>query len=262
MTTESAVAAWGAAYAAVGWRVFPAEGKAPAFRGWQRAATTDPALIRAWWPRDDGSNVAVVAGELFDVFDVEAAHVPALVDHMRAGGLSLPPTPIADSGRGGRHIFTAPTGIGATRRLFLGGVHVGELKSRGGLVLVCPSVTEHPYRWRRAPAGLAVAEAPAWLRALVERPVPPAGHMPWPQVSTAPRSAVRPLAAHVARAKPGNRNAALHWAAHRAVEGGVPLDVALEDLLEAFLATAAPGEGRADREREGQATIRSAYARG
>lgn len=254
------MASWGICYAAQGWRVFPAKRKVPALRGWQRLATTDPALIRAWWPRDDGDNMAVVAGEAFDCFDVEAEHVPALVNAMKAGRLSLPLTPIADTGRGGRHVLVKPTGVGGTRRLFLDGVHIGELKSRGGLVLVCPSTTAHPYTWRRAPADMAVAEAPGWLLALVEQRVPPAERMPWPTVSLAPASDVVPLAAHVRRSAPGNRNAALHWAACRAVESGVPEAIATEALLEAFLAAEAAGESRETREREGERTIQSAYA--
>jgi hypothetical protein len=176
---------------------------------------------------------------------------------MRAGGLSLPLTPVADTGRGGRHVFTRPIGVTGTRRLFLGGTHIGELKSRGGLVLVCPSVTERPYSWRYAPAELTPAVAPDWLRALVERPVPPPHRVPWPQVSIAPRADLVPLTRHVERTAPGNRNAALYWAAHRAAEAGIPEGIATAGLVRAYVA--AGSEPGADREREGRATIASAY---
>lgn len=250
------MAAWAASYAAAGWRVFPAYGKVPAFKGWQQAATTDPTLLNRWWPRDDDSNVAAVTGESFDVFDIEVEHLPALLAHMRAGGRSLPSTPIANTGRGGLHIFTRPIGVDGTRRLFLDGTHIGELKSKGGLVLVCPSVTERQYTWRFAPAGMALAEAPDWLAALVDR-TRTATRAPWRQASLAPRSDLAPLERTVRRAEMHNRNAALHWAACRAVEKGVPEALAQEVLFAASVAA----EPTALRKRQARATIRSAYRR-
>jgi hypothetical protein len=257
--TGSAIAAWAESYASCGWRVFPAWGKVPAFRGWQRAASTDPDLIARWWPRDDDSNVAAVTGEAFDVFDIEREHLAALRSHVEAGKLTLPPTPIASSGGGGLHVFVAPTGINATRRLFLDGQHIGELKSRGGLVLVCPSSTERLYRWLEAPAGMALADAPDWLIALVEQSFPNEQRMPWKQVTLAPRADIAPLARHVARAELHNRNATLHWAAHRAADAGVPEDIAQQALGAAFVNTGLPAEDRQNRLREGRATIASAY---
>jgi Bifunctional DNA primase/polymerase, N-terminal len=144
-------------YGAVGWRCFPLVpgDKRPLFRGWQSDATTDPALLARWFA-DESRNIGVVCGESFDVFDIEAAHLPALVAMMTAGGLSLALTPVADTGRGGRHILTRPTGVGQNR-LYLDGVHIGELKSIGGFIVVPPSVTEQRYRWRFRPTDMAMA---------------------------------------------------------------------------------------------------------
>lgn len=58
-----------------GFRVFPCipDGRAPCFKGWQDAATTDPARIEAWWSgiyRD--ANIGVATGKGLLVLDFDA----------------------------------------------------------------------------------------------------------------------------------------------------------------------------------------------
>lgn len=100
--------------------------------------------------------------------------------------------------------------------------------------------------------------------AAVRVPVPPPAmrplgnrRVPWRQVSLAPRSDVAPLARTVRQAGSGNRNAILFWAAHKAADDGIGQEDAEGVLLDAYLAT----EPTPIREREGRATIRSAYRR-
>jgi hypothetical protein len=71
---------WALRYGQLGWRVFRVVpgGKKPLYAGWQRDATTDPALIGRYWRREPGPNIGIVCGETFDAFDIEAAHLPAL----------------------------------------------------------------------------------------------------------------------------------------------------------------------------------------
>ena len=250
---SSVTESWALRYAAIGWRVYPIErgGKRPLFSGWLADATTDPGLIARWWPRDNGApNIGVVAGQLFDVIDIEAEHVAGFRDAARARGLPL--TPLARSGGGGLHLYIAPLGRG-TRRLVLHGVHVGELKGSGG-VLVPPSSTTGAYAWLRSPFAVAVADAPGWLRMLVEMPRPdgarPTGHL-------SPSRAVALVAGLyrvVAEAAQGERNAVLFWAACRAAEHGVDREAATEILLSAALKVGLP-------EREARATIASGFAR-
>jgi hypothetical protein len=250
---SSLTESWARTYAAIGWRVYPVErgGKRPLFSGWLADATTDPGLITRWWPREKSApNIGVVAGERFDVIDIEAAHVMGFRDAARARG--LPVTPVARSGRGGLHVYFAPHGLG-TRRLVLYGVHIGELKGSGGVV-VAPSVTTGPYAWLRAPFDVPVAESPAWLRALVDMPhhegVRPTGHL-------SPSRAVALVAGLyrvVAEASEGERNAMLFWAACRAADHGVDRKAAAEILLSAALKAGLP-------EREARATIASGFAR-
>jgi hypothetical protein len=79
----------------------------------------------------------------------------------------------------------------------------------------------------------------------------------WRQVSIAPRSDVGPLARAVRSAGRSNRNAMLFWAARKANDDGIGLDLAEDSLLDAFLAD----EPTPIREREGRRTIASAYRR-
>lgn len=89
------------------------------------------------------------------------------------------------------------------------------------------------------------------------RPTSSGRRVPWRQVSLAPRGDVAPLSRAVRRAGRSNRNALLFWAARTAADDGIGQDVAEADLLDAFLAD----EPTPIREREGRATIRSAYRR-
>lgn len=224
----STTATWATSYAAVGWRVFPLEpgGKRPlpGFR-WADWATDDPHRLRALFP-DDDRNIGAVTGELFDVFDVEAAHLDAFKRY--AEGHTMPPTPLASTGRGGWHILVAPTGS-RTRNLVLDGVHIGELKGRGGYIVVSPSATERQYRWILAPTDMAVAPAASWLLALV---APPPEPRPVRPAVTRRDQLVRleTLARFVARATEGTRNNLLYWAAMRAVEEGIPTGLAAAAL--------------------------------
>ena len=253
MSASSRFALSALRYAEMGWRVYPVEpgGKRPLFTGWLNDATTDATVIRRWWPRDAGApNVGVVAGERFDVIDIEARHVRAFLDAARIGG--IPATPTVRSGGGGVHVYIAPLALG-TRRLRLHGAHVGELKGSGGVV-VPPSVTIGTYSWLRPPFHVEIADAPAWLRSIVAetradelRPTRP----------LSPSRAIAVMAGLyrvVAGAAQGERNALLFWAACRAAESDVDRHAAAEILLSAALKVGLP-------EREAKATIASGFHR-
>jgi hypothetical protein len=245
----SRVATWARVYARLGWRVYPVErgGKRPVYGGWLADATTDTALIDRWWPRDaNAPNIGVVAGEAFDVFDIEAPHVEAF--EAAAPGRMLPETPTARSGRGGLHIYIAPLRLG-TRRLLIRGKHIGELKGSGG-VLVPPSTTTGAYEWLRDPSTVAVVAAPQWMRAMAQE-ARPSGNRPVGRLT--PSRAVALMAGLyrvVAEAREGDRNGLLYWATRRVAEHGIDRDAAVNILLNAALTAGLP-------EREARATIAS-----
>lgn len=248
---------WAHAYSTLGWRVFPTVpgGKRPMYSGWQRDATTDPELIRRYFRGDSGPNVAIVCGEAFDAFDVEAAHLPALRAWIEGRGNRLPDTPIARTGRGGIHILVRPVGERG-RVLRLDGQRIGELKARGGFIVVCPSRTERLYGWLRSPLEVDVADAPAWLNELAVQPDPPPP-MSGRDEPLAPSHAVALMAGLyrvVARAAEGERNQILFWASCRVAERGVDRQAASEILLAAARTAGLP-------EREARATISSGLLR-
>lgn len=244
------MASWACAYARLGWRVYPVErgGKRPMFGGWISDATTDEGRIARWWPRDSGApNIGVVAGESFDVFDIEAPHVEAF--EAAALGRLMPETPIARSGRGGLHVYVAPFHIG-TRRLVLRGVHIGELKGSGGVV-VPPSTTTGAYEWLRDPSTVSIAPAPRWMRGVIVEAAPMSASDTGARMT--PSRAVALMAGLcrvVSEAREGERNGILYWATRRVAEHGIDRDAARDILLAAASAAGLP-------EREAQATIAS-----
>jgi hypothetical protein len=223
MAPSSPTAEWAQFYSRAGWRSFPvwAGKKNPIYDGWQTGATTDPALLDRYFS-DPARNIGIVAGEQFDAWDIEVEHVDTFNQWVEQNDHRLPESPIASTGRGGIHILTQPTGTDHTRKLYLDGTHIGELKSRGGYILVCPSVTEEMYQWTWLPRRLELSPAPDWLLALLERPqtvkrLPTRLATPDDVVAVLGR-----LAGSVAHAGEGSRNNYLYWAMRRAIEEGIP----------------------------------------
>lgn len=222
-SSASPTAQWASFYARAGIRTFPiwAGEKRPMFAGWQKDATTDPDQIERYFRSDP--NIGAICGDVFDAWDIEVEHLPAFTGWLEKTGNRLPEAPIASTGRGGLHILTAPTGVDGTRYLYLDGVHIGELKSTGGFILVCPSETERMYRWTYLPDRMAVKPAPDWLLGLLERPKTTVHRFKARLAS--PEDVVEALgrlAASVQRAPQGSRNNYLYWAVRRAIEEGVP----------------------------------------
>lgn len=249
-------AEWGRQYAdQAGWRVFPIVPgeKRPVYTGWQKDATTDPALIGRYWPEALHRNIAVPTGEKFDAWDIEAPHLATLTDWMRANDYSLPETPIAHTGRGGLHILTEPTGVNGNRYLYLSGKHIGELKSTGGFILVCPSVTTGQYLWRWAPDQMVVQPAPAWLLGLLEKPKG-AVHRFKTRITSVDDGmrALTALTSTIENLGEGKRNNYLYWAMRRAVEEGVPPRLAAQALRQAAVKSGLD-------DHEAKQTLRSAY---
>ncbi len=119
---------------------------------------------------------------------------------------------------------------------------------------VPPSVTRGPYIWVRSPFEVALAEAPAWLRALVA--VPAQGYARSSGQLSPSRAVALVAGLHrvVAEAAEGDRNAVLFWASCRVAEHGVDRDAAAGILLAAALKAGLS-------EREARTTIASGFRR-
>jgi hypothetical protein len=191
------------------------------FAGWQKDATTDSSMIEQYFG-DPERNMGLVCGESFDAWDIEVDHVEDFAKYAEEH-TAVTEAPLASTGRGGWHILTKPTGVDGTRYLYLDGKHIGELKSRGGFILVCPSFTDQMYRWSYLPDRLELPEAPDWLRGLLERPATLRKTLPTRLATPDDVVAVLGrLAGSVISAGEGSRNNYLYWAMRRAVEEGVP----------------------------------------
>jgi hypothetical protein len=246
-------AAWARAYADVGWKVFPLwpGEKRPIYDGWPTGATTDHDLIDRYWA-DSTRNIGVVCGDAFDAWDIESEHLEAFSSWMNRNGYILPESPIAQTGRGGRHILTQPTGVGGSRNLYLDGTHIGELKSTGGFIVISPSVTDSQYLWLHTPEKMAVQPAPDWLLQLLDRPRGEV-HKYSERITDVDKliHVLEVLSDAVNGAGEGKRNNYLYWALRRALEEGIPPDYAIEEFQ------AVAREAGLD-EHEIEATIRSA----
>jgi hypothetical protein len=226
--------------------------KRPIYRGWQQDATTDEKLVRQYFTADPSRNIGVVCGEMFDAWDIEAEHLPAVLGFLKEKQRGFPETPIARTGRGGLHLLTTPTGVDATRQLHFAGTHIGELKSTGGFIVLAPSRTVGQYRWEWATRGMRLEPALDWMLPLLEKPRATIHKFPDRLKDENAYLAVLERLSHaVLRAGEGRRNSYLYWAVRRALEEGVPVEETVAVLREAAL------EADLD-QHETEATIRSA----
>lgn len=171
------------AYAGRGWRVVPIRPgeKRPPMDAWQDAATTDEELIRDWWRRWPNHGVGIATGEQSGIFvlDVDVSGTKqgddTLADLEATYG-ALPATVEVVTGSGGRHLyFRWPDGLDIRNDA---GTRLGpglDIRGEGGQVLAPP--TRHPtgtfYLWEASGDpndGVAPAEAPGWLLALLTAP--------------------------------------------------------------------------------------------
>jgi hypothetical protein len=253
---------WAYVYADLGWRVFPVVPgeKRPMYAGWQRDATTDHDLVNRWWRRDPAPNIGVVTGEAFVAFDIEAQHLDRFRAALTTQLAPLPATPIARTGRGGVHILArvpfieGGRAIEGGRDLYLGGVHIGELKAQGGFIVAAPSVTRGAYGWHVAPEDALVADAPDWLLRLVASRPKVVHRAPARLGPSRALALAAALYRVVADAPEGRRNDLLFWASCRVAERGLDAEAATDVLLAAALRAGLD-------EREARATIASGLRR-
>lgn len=180
-------------YAELGWRVIPIPpgGKRPELERWQDIATTDRSLIADWFRRWPGHGIGLATGHLSGVFalDVDPGHGgDDTLATLEAQHGKLPDTVEAITGGGGRHLlFRWPElAEGQDLRNSAGRLGLGlDIRGEGGQIVVAPSVhpdTGRRYEWEASsrPGEQAIAEAPAWLLALLVQQVAvmPDGQVP------------------------------------------------------------------------------------
>jgi putative DNA primase/helicase len=149
------------AYAARGWHVFPLNGKLPITTSGFKDATTDPALIRAWWLSHPRANIGISTGPSgFWVLDIDPRHngdasLEALTDQHGA----IPETLVARTGGGGLHVLFQGAAASTVNRLGKG----LDTRGEGGYIVAPPSIhpeTQAPYEWLTEHP---LVDAPLWL---------------------------------------------------------------------------------------------------
>lgn len=216
----------------LGFKVFPlATGrKVPLIKAWQREASDDLDTITAWaaeWPK---ANIGVATGAasgviVIDVDTKNGKDGHATLAVLAKQGKELPPSPIAITPSGGRHLYIrAVPGIRNVVEIQGGrGIGAGiDIRADGGYIVAPPSILQTceahgagTYRWLVPPMTANFPRLPDWAAKMLmpkpPRPVPPFA----PDVTSGD---VEPLARFVASSTEGQRNNRLHWAACRAGE--------------------------------------------
>ena len=153
--------------------------KAAWMENWPEHATSDPRVIRPWFPPGTAENLGLATGRGVFALDLDchgvardrgdgrSADVDGLgslrVLEMEAGA-GLPRTAEAMTGGGGRHLLfrVDPAYRIGNRTRWRAGI---DIKGDDGMIVVEPSIhkdTGREYVWIRHPRG-GIAEAPDWL---------------------------------------------------------------------------------------------------
>jgi len=219
-----------------GWKVFPlmAGQKIPAVPKSEGGrgcldATDDEEQIGAWSRRYPRANIGLACGLASNivVIDLDPRNgSDESIARLKANKQTFPPTVTAKTANGGTHLYFAfEVPLKNSKSALAPGI---DVKTTGGYVVAPPSVLDggRSYRWVNSPLGGALPRLPRWsLEALKPKPQPVVAF----NRKDAPQN-IGPLVDFVARAKEGERNKALFWAACRAAEAG-QLDLGGEAAL-------------------------------
>lgn len=185
-------------------------GKHPRNRGGLTHASTDPAVITAWWSTWPNANIGGLTGAAFDVCDVDGPEGVAAVAPLLGAGQGR--GPLVRTGSGGWHLLFKPTGLG-NRVRFLPGT---DWRGKGGYVVLPPSLHVSGDRYAHVRCGDLLA-VPAALLAALTPPAPAAARQAaHPTLVRLPGygpAALAREAESVSAAGEGGRNHALNRAA-------------------------------------------------
>ncbi len=215
-------------YAGAGWPVFPCRPDGTPAPGWKapltkhgfQDATTDSAVIRAWWQTWPWANVAIATGAPGpDALDVDVKPDGsgfAALGKLKRAGLLTGAAALIRTRSGGAHIYFAGTvqGCHALPR------HHLDFKGRGGYVLAPPSIVGgKPYELLDHRAGTAALD---WPKVIAVLDPPPTSSRRSRQA--APRRSSGELPPGVRRALEApapDRSAALHRLVGACVRAGL-----------------------------------------
>lgn len=164
-------------YINMGLAVFPIKykDKIPLTRNGCKDATTDAAIVKAWWQKYPNANVGIAtglkSGGLF-VIDLDIDEdkgingYQTLRDWERKNGI-LPDTWSSITGRGGYHLFFKSSKQITNRTGILEGV---DIRGEGGYIVAPPSThaNGHKYEWEYSPDDFELVEADEVVYKLLE----------------------------------------------------------------------------------------------
>ena len=231
-------------------------GKHPRNRGGLTHASTDPAVITAWWSTWPTANIGGLTGLAFDVCDVDGPEGVAAVTPLLGAGQGR--GPLVRTGSGGWHLLFKPTGLG-NRVRFLPGT---DWRGKGGYVVLPPSLHASGNRYTQVRYG-ELPDVPTALLATLTPPAPaairPAAHQTLARFAGYGPAALSREADTVAATRKGGRNHALNRAAFNLGQL-IAAGQLTEDQVTVELAAAAVSAGLD--ETEAASTIASGLAAG
>ncbi len=237
-------------------------------------ASADPDEIANLWRGREQANIAAAMGSVSGAFcldvDVKGENGLAMLDNLERANTVLPPTWMASTPSGGRHLwFRQPTDRHLRNRVgFAPGL---DVRTDGGSIALPPSRRKDgAYRWEVAPLSVPLADAPGWLLRLIDPPAPTRPPTPPIRVGSLDRlaryaaSAVDGECRDLASMTPNTgRNLRLFQAAAKLGElvgaGIVPADVVESNLEQAAFDCGLTAE---DGAHAVKATIKSGLNRG
>lgn len=227
-------------YAAAGIAVFPiaARDKVPAIPKHEGGngcldATTDDAIVSAWWRNLPDSNIGIATGPVSSllVVDLDGPEGAESWEHVCAGHTLA--TARVQTSNGTHLYFRSALTIGNTAKRLGPGI---DTRGKGGYVVAPPSI--HPSGKQYAWSGKErVEQLPAWLEALLNPPPRPPQHLPSPLAGTVEdaygRAALERILEDLRASGEGTRNDALNRAAYqcgRLIAAGRLTSAVAEDL--------------------------------
>lgn len=161
------------AYVERGWPVLPLRPrlKTPATQHGLLDASTNPAVVGAWWTKWPDANIGLRTGVAFDVLDVDGPAGRASLAKIAPGYQHR--GPVASTGKGWHALFSVTGARNAANKL-------PGLDFRGvnGYIVASPSrhPNGHQYQWARD--GV-LDEAPDWLMAILTPKKETAANKSW-----------------------------------------------------------------------------------
>lgn len=144
-------------YAGYGWRVLPIKpaSKLPLIKAWQKAASSNPAQIEAWWQQFPAANVGVCLGEGSGILDLECDSPKAEQDYLSLFDGDPPVTTTYQGVRGKHRLFRWRNDLPGGAVIKLGEIEVRTGGGGKGAQSVFPP-SIHPsgvaYQWLVPPA--------------------------------------------------------------------------------------------------------------